>query len=381
VPDSLHIFFISPFFPLKGGIARFSTSLRNALLRRGPSVDAYSFIRLYPRLFSGMKSPFEPGSDRQQDPDILALIDLLNPLTWIGTAFRIRRSRSGVVFGAYWTGLLAPLYIVVRKFSGRPFVLLMHNYSSHEPWLNASWLRRMMIRSADGVVTLSRHVAGQVAGAHPDKKVIALFHPVYESAEALCSPDQARRRIGLGGGGPVLLFFGYVRRYKGLDILFEAIPDLLLRHPGLQLVVAGQFYESLQRYRDLAIRLGIDRNVNFFPGFASRQETALYFSAADAVVLPYRTASQSGVVQEAYGFQRPVVVTAAGGLGEAVEHGRTGWIVDRPGSAALAEGILDFLDTADREKVTSSIASYCREHSWDRLASAVDGFLQEEILA
>ncbi len=380
MPDSLHIVFISPFFPLKGGISRFSTGLRNAFLRHGHHVEAFSFSRLYPRVLSGMRSPFVAHSDRQPDNSILPLIDLCNPLTWMKVAQRIRRNRPSVVIGAYWTGLLAPLYIVIRKLSGRPFVLLMHNYATHEPFLNAPLFRRIMIRSADGVVTFSRHVAGQVLGAHPDKKVAALFHPVYEPDMDLSTRDEARRSMGLSPGGTVLLFFGYVRHYKGLDILFEAMPDLLRRYPDLQLVVAGEFYESLQRYRELADTLGIDRNVMIVPGFASSQDAERYFRAADVVVLPYRTASQSGVVQQAYGFGRPVVVTAAGGLGESVEHGRTGWIVDTPGPEALAAGILAFLDSADGERTASAIRSFCMEHSWDRLALEVEGFLRDEVL-
>ncbi len=379
---TLHIALISPFFPLKGGISRFSGELRRALLERGYRMTAISFRKLYPRFLLRGKTANEPGAgqpERQagEEDECLALIDLPNPLTWFSSALRIRRMRPDILICAYWSPLLVPLFVILRRLTGIRMIVLMHNFSSHERFPGEGPLRKMLVSSADGVVALSRHVGRRVRETCPSARVETLFHPVYHPSGDAVSREEARRLLGIRHEGPLLLFFGYVRRYKGLDTLLGAMPLVLESHPDVMLAIAGEFHTGEKTFRRAARRLGIADRVLFFPGFVPSERMALFFRASDAVVLPYREASQSGVVQQAYGFGVPVIVTDTGGLAESVRDGRTGVVVEGEGPGAVASGIVRFLGGARSIAYERHVADLAAELSWEAFASGIGAFAEE----
>ncbi len=371
---SLHIALVSPFFPLKGGISRFSGELREALLERGYRVSAISFRRLYPRFLLGGKPVYEPGAP---ESGALPLIDVLNPLTWVSTARRIRRLKPDIMICAYWTGILAPLYLLLQRLSGSRLIVLMHNFSSHERLAGESLLRDRFLSAAAGVAVLSDHVARQVSEAYPGARVGTFFHPVYRMGGDVVAREEARVSLGIREDGPLLLFFGYVRRYKGLDILFEAMPAVLNRYPEAMLAVAGEFHCNEGEFRRQVVRLGVADRVRFFPGFVSAERAPLFFAAADAVVLPYREASQSGVVEQAYGFGLPVIVTAAGGLAGQVRDGLTGIVAPEAEAGALASGICRFLAGRGTIPYSQHVEAFARERSWTVFAESIGAFAEE----
>lgn len=374
----LHIAFISPFFPLKGGIARFSSTLREVFLKQGHEVDAISFRRLYPAVLLRGKTVYEPGASRDSRNGVFPFLDTLNPLTWVAAARHIRRRKPDIIICAYWLGLLAPIFALLRLVSGRKMILLMHNFSSHERFVGEKVLRDILIASAEGVVTLSKHVARQVEDAYPGLPVRALFHPVCKPEGIMLPKREACKRFGLDCDEPVLLFFGYVREYKGLDILIDAMPEILRRYPGAQLLIAGEFYHGEKTCRERIEALGIGKQVRIYAEFVSNESMALFFRAADVVVLPYREASQSGVVQQAYGFGRPVVVSDRGGLPEMVREGETGAVVRSLQPSAFAEGICDFLDNGANSFSEEKIKRYAGEFSWEVFAEEFGAFAGEE---
>ena len=376
---ALHIAFVSPFFPLKGGIARFSSNLHEALLERGNKVDAISFKRLYPGILFRGKAVYEPGMSRKPVSDVLLLLDTLNPFSWAAVARLIRRRNPDLILCAYWTGLFAPLYALLRLVSGKRMIVLMHNYTSHERFPGEKILRDLLMVSADGVITLSAHVACQVKKSYPEVPVRSLFHPVYNPDSTVPPKEDACRQLGLEPPGPVLLFFGYVRAYKGLDILIDAMPEVVRRYPATRLLVAGEFYHGERLIRDRIERLGIGRQVKIYAEFVSNDRMPLFFSASDVVVLPYREASQSGVVQQAYGFGRPVVVSDRGGLPESVLEGRTGAVVRSLEPSALAESICDFLDSREKIPYERMVKQHARKFSWDIFAEKLESFSREVI--
>jgi glycosyltransferase involved in cell wall biosynthesis len=206
-----------------------------------------------------------------------------------------------------------------------------------------------------------------------------LYHPVYEPAGRQLSSLEARNEFGIAADVPVLLFFGYVRRYKGLDLLLQAMPSILEKEPSLKLIVAGQFFERPERYRKLVSQLGIARNVDLHPGYVPSDRTGLYFAAADAVVLPYRNATQSGVVQLAYGYGLPVIATPVGALPDMIRHGQTGWIAGDDSPGKIAEAVSLFLESRSRlDTVRDRIRSFCREYSWEAFSDAAGRFLEAE---
>ncbi|MGB8247903.1 MAG: glycosyltransferase, partial [Chlorobium sp.] len=303
----MRIAFISPFFPLKGGISRFSGLLADELQAKGHAVQRSGFKKLFPSFLVRGHSPEAPEHTAETTVKsaqgalgtarIHSLV-LYNPFSWLSLLHSLKRGRPDVLLFAYWTGLLAPLLFTVRRLSGIRTVVLLHNLSTHEPFVLEPFLRKLLLASADGFITLSREVADALAAAGNTKPVASLYHPPYPpgpplSGSARSEKSRARRSLGYEGDVPVLLFFGYVRRYKGLDLLLRAMPEVLAAFPDARLLVAGQFYEPESGYRELIGRLGIAGSVDLRPGYASDRDTARYFAAADAAVLPYRQASQS----------------------------------------------------------------------------------------
>jgi glycosyltransferase involved in cell wall biosynthesis len=373
----LRIAFITPFFPLKGGIARFSGHLRDALQDGGYDVVPVAFKALYPEFLSKGAVEGAQAADAVY-PEGVRLV-LYNPLSWIGTIRSIRILKPDILLVAYWTGLLAPLYYLLRRLTGIRMVVLLHNLSSHESFFFDPLMRRMLAAFADGIVTLSKAVFQEVTAAMPAIPVLPLFHPIYEPEEETPSMQYARRSLHLGEECPVLLFFGFVRPYKGLDILLRAMPAILQREPSLRLVVAGQFFEAPEKFRLLIKQLGIGASVDLYPGYVSRKRTALFFEAADAVVLPYRSATQSGVVQLAYGHGVPVIVTPAGALPDMVQNGSTGWVARDCSPEGLAMAVGEFLGSRKNlTQVHSAIDAFRKHFSWESFADAAGTFLEAE---
>jgi len=365
----LRIAFISPFFPLKGGIARFSGLLADALReQRRDDVVPFAFRALFPDFIAkGAEAPL---------PEKIRLV-LFNPLSWTETIRRIRSLKPDIVLVAYWTGFLAPLFYVVRRFTGIRMVVLLHNLSSHESFFFEPLMQRLLAASVDGVLTLSGAVSQEVRSAMPKIPLLKLFHPVYEPEGEIPSLQEARRVLNLDAHLPVLLVFGYVRHYKGLDIMLRAMPAILLREPELRLVVAGHFYEDVSLYRRLVDQLGISGSVDLYPGYVPPERTALYFAAADTVVLPYRSATQSGVVQLAYGYGLPVIVTPVGSLPEMVRPGETGWVARGTSPERFAEAVLQFLDNRERlSSMRPAIEAFRREYSWEAFSASAGSFLE-----
>ncbi|RXK88796.1 glycosyltransferase [Chlorobaculum sp. 24CR] len=370
----LRIALLSPFPPFKGGIARFSDRLRQALQAAGCEVLPVPFRRLWPRWLLKGRPATEPGAEPSASTPLS--LDLMNPFTWFSVARQLRRSCPDVLLVACWSGLLAPLLAFVRRLGGLPTVVLLHNFTAHESIPGDAMLKCLLVSSSDGFLTLSRSVESELLGFSPDARTCSLFHPLYESQAPAPSGADARRRLGLPEDAPVLLFFGYVREYKGLDTLLEAMAAVVRELPAARLMVAGEFFLDSSRFREEARRLGIERAVVFREGYVPAGEVATLMAAADAVVLPYRSATQSGVAPLAFGHGVPVIACSAGGLEAQVEHGRTGWLVRQEGAEALAEGIVEFFRERDRLPLEEGIAEVCRKLSWQSFAAEAVAFLE-----
>ena len=360
--------FLSPFFPLKGGIAHFSGVLQEALCKRGHDVISVPFRALYPGfIVNNAESPL---------PENAQLV-LYNPFSWPGIIRHIKSLKPDILLVAYWTGLLAPLCFVLHRVTGIRMVVLLHNLSSHESFFFEPLMQRVLAASADGFLTLSSSVSQEVKAALPAVPLCTLYHPVYEPEGERPTVQDARHELHLDSSSPVLLFFGYVRSYKGLDIMLRAMPSILQRAPALRLVVAGHFYEDVSFFRHLIDQLGINSSVDLYPGYVPPERTALYFAAADAVVLPYRSATQSGVVQLAYGHGLPVIVTPVGALPEMVCPGETGWVSGDASPEGFADAVGEFLDSRERfASMRPAIEAFRHDFSWETFADAAGSFLE-----
>lgn len=335
-----------------------------------------TFQRQYPAwLFPGRTQTVEPGTPPPADlprPD--RRIDTLNPLTWHRTARWMQQQAAGAVV-QYWMPFMAPPFAYIAwqmRRAGRPVVGIIHNARPHERHWGDTQLSRLFLHQLSGAVALSKSVAADVRVLAPALPTEQIDHPVYTRFGD--SPDRAaaRNRLDLPAEGPLVLFFGFVRRYKGLDVLLDAWPTVQQVLPDAFLCIAGEAYDDPTPYRTQIEALPAPNRVRWDDHYIPEDQVADYFAAADLVVQPYRHATQSGVVQIAAHANRPVIVTAVGGLPEMVETGRSGFVVPPENPGALAEAIIHACQPKQREQLSGPRAS---GGSADALAQAVERLL------
>ena len=373
---SLRVAVVAPLWPYRGGIAHFAASMARSLAARGHTVRAVTFSRQYPaRLFPG-KTQFDTSPAPAGVPRAERLLDTLDPRTWARTARRIAEDGTDVAVLHYWMPFVAPalgsLARALRR-RGVRVVVVVHNALPHEAGPLDRPLARYALGGADALVAMSAGVAADVERLGVRVPVRMAAHPAYDHFGAAVAPGEARARLGLPADAPVLLFFGFVRAYKGIGVLLDAMPAVAARVPGVRLVVAGEFYGDEAALRAQAAPLGA--TVRFDADYIPDARVADYFGAATAVVQPYLAATQSGVAGIAFHFGRAVVTTNVGGL--AADVGAAGIVVPPGDAAALAEALGAVLtgDTAERLGV---VAAGRGRASWDDLSAAVEAVGREQ---
>ncbi|MFP4228642.1 MAG: glycosyltransferase family 4 protein [Salinivenus sp.] len=347
---------VGPMHPYRGGIAHFTEMTAEVLAEGGHEVRPVSFSRQYPELLFPGKTQYEPESKAPEAVrDAPRLLDSINPISWFRTGFYLRDVAPDAVVFQYWMPFFAPAYGVVarglQRHYGIPSVAVVHNALPHERHLGDAWLSRFFLRACAGHVVMSDAVARTTRRlAGPGVPIEQIEHPVYERFGESVSRSDARAALNLPDDAPVCLFFGFVREYKGLHVLLEALPEALEAVPDLQLVVAGEPYDDPERYRRLIGRYGLGDHVHWHDEYIPSDEVPTYFCAADLVVQPYMSATQSGVAQIATHFERPMVVTNVGGLAESIPHEEVGFVVPPEDPPALADAVVRFFheDWADR---------------------------------
>ena len=367
----MRICIVGPAHPYRGGISHFTQMLARAF-QRSHEVRIVSYSRLYPSLLFPGRTQYDEGGALVQ-VEALRRIDSVNPLSYGRAARAVWEFEPDLVVVKWWHPFFAPalraIVSAVKRRSKAPVVFLCHNVLPHEGSQAATVLARWGLRAADAylvqsredLATLQRIVPHVVAEVHP--------HPTYtQFAASTVTRAQARARLGVDGR--VLLFFGLVRPYKGVDDLLRAFA-LLPAEPRTTLYVVGEFYEARERYHRLLRSLGIEERVRVVDRYVPDAEVATYFMAADLVVLPYTSASQSGIAQTAFAFERPVVVTAVGGLPDVVEDGVTGYVVPPRNPEALASAINRYFAGDAASRMPQAIRANAPRFTWDGCAQAL----------
>ncbi|MBI4516739.1 MAG: glycosyltransferase [Deltaproteobacteria bacterium] len=337
----LRLTVVGPAPPLRGGIAHYTTALVRALRRAGHLVQVVGLRRQYPRYV------FPGTTERDYSSVALALgvdavVDPLAPWTWRAAAAAVSRFGPDLVLMAWWQpalGAVLATFVQLIRRRGRRVAFLCHNLGAHDATPLDDWLTGYALRRCDGAIVHSQADAERLRRHRAGVTVVRTTHPAYDLPEfgPPLAPAVARAQLGLSGD--VLLFFGLVRRYKGLTDLIRAMPEIGRRR-ACTLVVAGEFYEPRAPYQALVDELGLAERVRLLDRYVPNEEVGVYFSAADVVVVPYRAATQSGVVALAQQFHRPVVVTRVGGLPDMIGEGVTGLVVPPADPAALAAAVL-----------------------------------------
>jgi glycosyltransferase involved in cell wall biosynthesis len=369
-------------YPLRGGIAQFNTALVQTLRRRGHDVRVLTFTRQYPSLFFPGKTQKEEGSVSEEiDVGAEPLVDSIGPLSWWRASRRIRQFDPDVVFFKYWMPFFAPCFGTISRWvrgeRGPRIVYICDNIVPHERRPLDSLLTRYFVSSGDAFIVMSEVVKEDLLQFQPRAEVRLIPHPVYEHFGSPIPKEEARRRLvqrGLNvgeGDGPLLLFFGIIRPYKGLDILLKAMPGIV-RTTGARLIVAGEFYSGREETLKLVDELDLRPHVTVVDSYIPTEDVALYVSASSVVVLPYRSATQSGIVQVAYQLDCPVIATDVGGLSEMIRHGETGLLVPPEDPKTLGETVTHYLESGMESTMREAVRREKAAFSWDRMAEALE---------
>lgn len=370
-----HVVLVGPTYPFRGGIAQFTDSMARGLEGRGHSVSSVTFSRLYPSLLFPGKTQYEP--DRSRTARAPALIDSINPLTWRSAAAKILAMKPDVVIFQYWLPFFAPAYatmarLLKRRAPGVRLLAVAHNVMPHEGRPGDAALGRFFLRRCDAIAALSESVADDARTLEVEADVRVLAHPIYEHFGSQLPRDEARRLLGLPDDGEIMLFFGFIRKYKGLHVLLRALPQIVRNRPSARLVVAGEFYDDEASYRAIIKTTGMEDRVHVFSEYIPEADVRTYFSAADVIVQPYVSATQSGVVPTAFHFERPVVVADVGGLAEIVPHGEAGLVVPPGDPDALAVAVTSFFADDMAERLANGVRREKAKYGWDSFCAAVE---------
>jgi glycosyltransferase involved in cell wall biosynthesis len=368
----MRIALLGPLHPWRGGIAQYLGLLGDALLDRA-EVRGLTFTRQYPELLFPGRSQLDAHAPAPRFP-VDRVLDSIHPLSWRRAARRLESFRPGLVVVKWWLPFFGPAFsrtVAPLRRRGTRVALVCDNLVPHERRPGDGLLTRMMLSQSDGYLVMSDGVERDLDRLKPGAPRRRVLHPLYAQFDrGRWTRESARRHLGLEG--EVAVFFGYVRRYKGLDVLLKAWPRVVARRP-VTLVVAGEFYEDAAPYRALAAAAaaGRDRRVRFLDHYLPDGDVEALFKAADVVVLPYRSATQSGVTHVAYALGLPVIITDVGGLGETVRHGETGLVVPPEDPAALGEAVVRFFAEDLGPRLRASVAALRGAHSWEALAEQV----------
>lgn len=367
------IVLVGPVHPLRGGIAQFTTQVYEGLSRTH-RVEVISFSRQYPGwLFPG-RTQLDESRTAQVVP-ALRMIDSLSPWSWWRTAAHITTLQPSAVVFMHWMSFFAPAYgTIARRLKARGgtrIVFLCHNFHPHEASRFDRVLTPYGVRHVDGILALSESVAREARSAAPHAEVRCVPHPVPTIFAPLPAAADARRKYGIPPDELVLLFFGHIRAYKGLPILLRAMPQILRQRP-CRLLIAGEFYEPRKKYDRLIAELGVGERVTIVDHYLPNEEVPEVFAAADVCVLPYVSATQSGVAKVAYGFGKPVITTDVGGLAEEVIDGETGYIVPPHNPEAIAAAVERFCRERGEHDFVTAIEHLRTTLSWEPLLEALE---------
>ncbi|RMG80770.1 MAG: glycosyltransferase [Bacteroidetes bacterium] len=361
------IIIVGPAYPLRGGIANFNESLANSLQKQNFETEIVSFTLQYPSLLFPGKNQKDYRSKPPYPLKITPKINSINPFSWFHTANYIIRQKPALVIFRYWIPFMAPCLGTIGrrlKAAGLQTVVITDNLIPHEHRPGDKILNRYFLNSFQKFVTLSKSVARDILKEKPSAQVVTSPHPIYDIFGEKVPKNEARKLLQLSENEKVILFFGFVRKYKGLHLLLEALAKEELKPLNLKLIVAGEFYDNKDEYLHLVNQLNIKNQVIFKDEFIPSEDVKKYFSAADIVVQPYLSATQSGVTQIAYHFETPMLVTNVGGLSEIVEHQKTGYVV-QPDPKEIAFALKHFFENRRYEEISSHVKNKKHQFSWE----------------
>jgi glycosyltransferase involved in cell wall biosynthesis len=376
------VIIIGPAHPLRGGLATFNQRLAKEFNDEGHNCSIYSFSLQYPSFLFPGKTQYsdEPAPENLT---IHTVINSINPFNWIKIGNRLKKEKPDIIIVRFWIPLMGPalgtILRRVKKNKHTKIICIADNVIPHEKRFGDKSFTRYFLKSCDAFITMSEKVMADLRLFQKTKPALQVSHPLYDNFGSIISKADARKHLDLPENENIVLFFGFIRNYKGLDLLLEAMAVLKNHKPqtclpdrqatNYKLLIAGEFYEDEKPYKEQIEKLGIKDQLILRTDFIPDSEVKYYLCAADAVIQPYRNATQSGVTPLAYHFEKPMVVTNVGGLPSLVPDGKVGLVVE-PNPQAIADGILRFYQLGE-DYFIPHLRNEKQKYSWSNMAMAI----------
>ncbi len=366
------VIIIGPAFPFRGGISNFNNALGKAFYDKSYDITLYSFSLQYPSFLFPGTTQYETG-DPPKHLKIKTIINSINPFNWLRVSRLINNENPELVIIRYWLPFMAPCLGTISYFLNKKIKILAitDNIIPHEKRLGDNLLTKYFVSSCDAFLSLSASVLDDLNKFTNSTFKKFIPHPIYDVFGDKISKKEALLRLKLDPEDKHLLFFGFVRKYKGLDLMLRAMADKRIKEIGVKLIIAGEFYENKNEYLDLIDELNISDQIIMRSDFIPSDEVKNYFCASDMVTQTYRTATQSGVTQIAYSFERPMLVTDVGGLAEIVPHNLVGYVTSHEPND-ISESIIDFYKNNRESYFESNVKKEKKRFSWDSFILGID---------
>ena len=372
---SKKVVIIGPAYPLRGGLATFNERLARAYAEAGNDVEIVTFSLQYPDFLFPGQTQFSTDP-APQDLKIKALINSVNPLSWLKTGLYLKKQKPDIVIFRFWLPFMGPaLGTIARLISGNKHTKILaitDNVIPHEKRPGDWAFTKYFLSACHGFITMSRSVLEDLKKFVPEKPAVYHPHPLYDNFGESQPKTVAKSALKLDPETNYLLFFGFIRAYKGLDLLLEAFADERLKSlKNVKLIIAGEYYEDAEPYEKLIQKYDLENRIVRATDFIPNSQVATYFSAADLIVQPYKNATQSGVSQIAYHFDKPMLVTDVGGLAELIPDGKVGYVT-QPNAQAIADAIYDFYTSGKEAYFIEQVKFYKQQFSWKAMLGAIE---------
>jgi len=368
------VIIIGSAYPLRGGLSAYNERLAKEYTDNGDEVVIYTFSLQYPNFLFPGKSQIS-SDPPPQDLNIKVKINSINPLNWIKVGREIKKLRPDIVIIKFWIPFMAPclgtIARIIKKNKHTKVISIIDNIIPHEKRIGDHMLAKYWVKSVDGFITMSRSVLDELEIFDSKKPKLYCPHPIYDNFGQPIEKQKAREMLGLASNGKYILFFGFIRDYKGLDLILEAMGTDMIRNSEIKLLVAGEFYTESKPYFDIIEKYNLQDSVIMSNDFIPDGEVAKYFGACDLVVQPYKNATQSGVTQIAYHFNKPIITTDVGGLAEMVPNNVVGYVIN-PKIKEIAEFVMKYFTDGKEKEFTANVIEEKKKYSWNNIINSVN---------
>jgi glycosyltransferase involved in cell wall biosynthesis len=369
----MKITILGPAHPLRGGIAALNERLAKQLVSEGHEVNIVSFSLQYPKLLFPGKTQYSEDEVIFNFP-VAQEVNSVNPFNWLKTGKKLRLAKPDLLIVRFWLPFMAmslgTICKQVKKNGHTKVISIVDNIIPHEKRPGDKFLSNYFVKNADGFIAMSKRVLTDLELFDTGKPKLFTPHPIYDHYGTIEPRETAIRKLNLDNQYQYVLFFGFIRDYKGLDLLLEAFADEFFTQNKIKLIVAGEFYTDETKYLKLTENLNLSDRVVLRTEYIPNSEVENYFNAASIIAQPYKSATQSGVTQIGYHFNKPMLVTNVGGLSEIIPHGKAGYVVP-PAAENIREALIDFFENHRAENFVQQVKKEKERFSWDKMTNTI----------